>query len=101
MTCQEIPIEMMHVHFQDNPLSHAIFPRGGVEGCETVSSIVVGEVAAGEIVAIGVCRDAMVRIWCCSRLQCVLHHNALENTAEAGRRLTPGGELTLSLPKLF
>lgn len=66
--------------------------RGGVEGCETVSSMVVGEVAAGEVVAIGVCRDARVRAWCCSRLQCVLHHDALENTAEAGRRLTPGAQ---------
>lgn len=66
--------------------------RGGVEGCETVSSVVVGEVAAGEVVAVGVCRDARVRAWCCSRLQCVLHHDALENTAEAGSRLTPGAQ---------
>lgn len=71
-----------------------------MEGCETVSSVVVGEVVPGEVVAVGVCRDARVRAWCCSRLQCVLHHDALENTAEAGRRLTPGGELT-TFPGFF
>lgn len=62
----------------------------GLEGCETVTSLVVQEIA-GDVVAIGICRDGKVRAWSCSKLQCILAHDTLENTAEAGRKLNPGG----------
>ncbi|XP_042241779.1 nuclear pore complex protein Nup160-like, partial [Homarus americanus] len=63
----------------------------GMEGCETVTSLVIKELA-GDVVAVGVCRDGKVRAWSCSRLQCVLAHDTLENTAEAGRKLNPGAQ---------
>lgn len=63
----------------------------GIEGCETVTSLVVKELA-GDVVAVGVCRDGKVRAWSCSRLQCILAHDTLENTAEAGRKLNPGAQ---------
>ncbi|KAK3858813.1 hypothetical protein Pcinc_035022 [Petrolisthes cinctipes] len=62
-----------------------------VEGCETVSSVVVLNVG-GEAMAMGVCRDTRVRAWSCHRLQCILAHDTLENTAEASRKLTPGAQ---------
>lgn len=55
-----------------------------------MTSLVVQEVA-GDVVAIGICRDGKVRAWSCSKLQCILAHDTLENTAEAGRKLNPGG----------
>nr|XP_045619650.1 nuclear pore complex protein Nup160-like isoform X1 [Procambarus clarkii] len=63
----------------------------GLEGCETVTSLVIKELA-GDVLAVGVCRDGKVRAWSCSRLQCVLAHDTLENTAEAGRKLNPGAQ---------
>ncbi|XP_063612781.1 nuclear pore complex protein Nup160-like, partial [Penaeus indicus] len=63
----------------------------GLEGCETVTSLVVQEIA-GDVVAIGICRDGKVRAWSCSKLQCILAHDTLENTAEAGRKLNPGAQ---------
>lgn len=61
-----------------------------------MSSVVVLSVG-GEAMAMGVCRDTRVRAWSCRRLQCVLAHDTLENTAEAARKLTPGGTFLVSL----
>ncbi|KAK8747817.1 hypothetical protein OTU49_016620 [Cherax quadricarinatus] len=63
----------------------------GLEGCETVTSLVVKELA-GDVLAVGACRDGKVRAWSCTRLQCILAHDTLENTAEAGRKLNPGAQ---------
>ncbi|XP_066987755.1 nuclear pore complex protein Nup160 [Macrobrachium rosenbergii] len=63
----------------------------GMEGAETVTSLVVHELG-GDVIAMGVCRDGKMRAWSCSKLQCMLVHDILENTAEAGRKLNPGAQ---------
>lgn len=64
----------------------------GMEGGETVSSLVL-ENFKGEVLAFGICFDGRLRAWSCTKLECVLSHNVLENTAEAGKRMSPGGKL--------
>ena len=62
-----------------------------MEGGETVTSVVLHEVP-GDIVALAICRDGRIRAWSCSRLECIFAEDCLENTAEAGRKMTPGGK---------
>ena len=63
----------------------------GIEGAETVTSLVAHEID-GDVVAMGVCRDGKMRAWSCTKPQCILAHDILENTAEAGSKPNPGGE---------
>ena len=63
-----------------------------MEGGETVTSVVLLEIG-GDILAVAICRDGRLRAWSCSRLDCILATDCLENTAEAGRKMTPGGKL--------
>ena len=57
-----------------------------MEGGETVTSLDLVEMG-GDVMALGVCRDARIRAWSCTRLECIMAHDSLENTAEAGKKL--------------
>ncbi|XP_076070000.1 nuclear pore complex protein Nup160 isoform X2 [Oratosquilla oratoria] len=62
-----------------------------IKGGETVSSLVLN-VVNGDTVAFGISLDGRLRAWSCSKLECIMAHNTLENTAEVGSKMQLGAQ---------
>ena len=72
----------------------------GVEGSETACSLVMKEFK-DDVLSFGICFDGRLRVWSYARMECILVLNTLENTAENGQKLTPGGRINHLILGIF